>query len=60
TPQIYAQLKAQGIIADGMLPKLENAFTALQKGVQRVIIGKANVLSELLKGTSGTTLTSGT
>lgn len=60
TPQQFAQLKAQGIIADGMLPKLENAFTALQKGVQRVIIGKANVLPELLSGTSGTTLTMGT
>ncbi|MDE3125415.1 MAG: acetylglutamate kinase [Bacteroidota bacterium] len=60
TPQQFAQLKAQGIIADGMLPKLENAFSALQKGVQRVIIGKANVLPELLNGTSGTTLTSGT
>jgi acetylglutamate kinase len=37
----YAELKQQGIIADGMLPKLENAFAALQQGVARVIIGHA-------------------
>ena len=37
----YAVLKQQGIIADGMLPKLENAFAALHQGVSRVIIGHA-------------------
>jgi acetylglutamate kinase len=37
----YAELKEQGIIADGMLPKLENAFAALHQGVNRVIIGHA-------------------
>ena len=37
----YAELKQQGIIADGMLPKLENAFAALHQGVSRVIIGHA-------------------
>ncbi len=35
----YRELKAAGIIKDGMLPKLENAFDALQKGVDQVIIG---------------------
>ena len=40
-PASYAELKAQGIIADGMLPKLENAFAALQQGVHKVIIGHA-------------------
>lgn len=44
----YAELKAQGIIADGMLPKLENAFAALEAGVDRVIIGHAlNINSDL-------------
>ena len=44
----YAELKAQGIIADGMLPKLENAFAALNQGVSRVIIGHAlNINSDL-------------
>ncbi|GAB3635027.1 acetylglutamate kinase [Hymenobacter arcticus] len=37
----YAELKHQGIIADGMLPKLENAFAALNQGVSQVIIGHA-------------------
>jgi len=40
----YAELKAQGIIADGMLPKLENAFAALGAGVGRVVIGHARNL----------------
>ncbi|MGI4874173.1 MAG: acetylglutamate kinase [Janthinobacterium lividum] len=44
-PQInlatYTELKQAGIIADGMLPKLENAFAALQQGVERVVIGHA-------------------
>lgn len=44
----YEKLKAQGIIADGMLPKLENAFAALHAGVRQVIIGHAlNINSEL-------------
>ncbi|MGI4822095.1 MAG: acetylglutamate kinase [Janthinobacterium lividum] len=37
----YAELKQQKIIADGMLPKLENAFAALSQGVAKVIIGHA-------------------
>ena len=44
-PAHYAELKAQGIIADGMLPKLENAFAALGAGVRRVVIGHALRLS---------------
>ena len=37
----YAELKAQGVVADGMLPKLDNAFAALGAGVRRVVIGHA-------------------
>ena len=37
----YAELKQQSIIANGMLPKLENAFAALHQGVNQVIIGHA-------------------
>lgn len=37
----YDALKQKKIIADGMLPKLENAFAALHQGVSRVIIGHA-------------------
>lgn len=41
TPAKYADLKQQGIIAAGMLPKLENAFEALNFGVEKVIIEHA-------------------
>ena len=39
-----------------MLPKLDNAFAALQKGVGKVIIGKAEELNKLITGESGTTI----
>ena len=40
----YSQLKVDGIIADGMLPKMENCFNALQQGVSEVIIGNPTVI----------------
>jgi len=46
-PDKYEELKERGIIADGMLPKLHNAFEALNKGVKEVFIGKAEDLSSL-------------
>ncbi|MBU6122725.1 acetylglutamate kinase [Hymenobacter siberiensis] len=47
----YAELKESGIIADGMLPKLENAFDALQFGVDKVVIEHALHINEDLKTT---------
>ena len=44
------------IIFAGMVPKLDNAFTALKSGVNKVIIGKAEQLNELMAGTSGTSI----
>ncbi|HWA34375.1 MAG TPA: acetylglutamate kinase [Cyclobacteriaceae bacterium] len=44
----YHQLLEQGVFADGILPKLENAFSAIHAGVKEVLIGKA---SDLLKNT---------
>ncbi len=41
----YAELKEQGIIADGMLPKMENCFEALQKGVAEVHIANAEFVT---------------
>jgi acetylglutamate kinase len=38
----------------GMIPKLDNAFAALNSGVKKVIIGKAEQLKELINGRSGT------
>jgi acetylglutamate kinase len=47
----FAELKAEGIVADGMIPKLTNSFKAIDSGVSRVIIKHArNVLNE--KGTT--------
>jgi acetylglutamate kinase len=54
---MYQQLLQEKIIADGMIPKLENAFATLAGGAQKIMIGNALQLSDLLQGLSGTTLT---
>ena len=41
----YENLKTEGIITDGMLPKLQNAFEAIKNGVKEVYIGKADDLN---------------
>lgn len=41
---LYKSLLEEGIIADGMLPKLTNCFNALHKGVQRVSVGLPNMI----------------
>jgi len=41
----YQKLLNDGIIADGMLPKLENCFHALHKNVSKVCIGHADMLN---------------
>jgi len=53
----YSQLKKENVIFEGMIPKIDNAFLALNGGVQSVIIGKAEKLYELINGTAGTTIT---
>ena len=55
-PQSYEELKASGAIFAGMIPKLDNAFSALNSGVRKVIIGKAEQLHELISGTTGTAI----
>lgn len=55
-PSDYRNLKAKEKIFAGMIPKLDNAFAALDSGVKKVIIGKAEKLKELIAGTSGTTI----
>jgi len=52
----YARLKEQQVIFAGMIPKLDNAFAALDSGVGKVIIGKAEDLPSLLAGQAGTTI----
>lgn len=44
----------QGIVSGGMIPKLENAFEAIRKGVSQVIIGNADDLQALMEGKAGT------
>ena len=46
----YAELLEQGIVNGGMIPKLDNAFAAIDAGVTEVIITKASALNDLSKG----------
>ncbi len=50
----YTKLKEKNIISAGMMPKLDNAFAAVNKGVKKVIIGNAANLNELTSNQSGT------
>ena len=42
TPEVYRKLVAEGVISDGMIPKLDNAFEAIGAGVTRVVITSAS------------------
>ena len=53
---VYGTLKDQKVIFEGMIPKIDNAYLALEGGVQSVIIGKAEKMNELINGTAGTTI----
>jgi len=55
-PTSYQKLKAEQTIFAGMIPKLDNAFTALGSGVKKVIIGRAEDLKKLIAGEAGTTI----
>ena len=43
-PETYTQLKADGMISGGMIPKIDNAFAAIEHGVQSVRITHASNL----------------
>ncbi|RAI99355.1 N-acetylglutamate kinase [Chitinophaga skermanii] len=52
---IYNQLLADNILFDGILPKLENAFAAIESGVGEVLIGHADdVLQNTTDAVAGT------
>jgi acetylglutamate kinase len=55
-PAAYQELKTQGRIFAGMIPKLDNAFAALGAGVGKVVIGQAESLHALLRGETGTAI----
>lgn len=48
----YIELLAEGKLFEGILPKIDNAFAAINAGVKEVLIGHAN---DLLKNTTPTT-----
>ncbi len=55
TPSLYAEYKSAGTINAGMIPKLDNAFAALQRGVAKVTICHADELTQAVaEGTKGT------
>lgn len=56
TPAAYAEHKVAGTISKGMIPKLDNAFRALENGVSRVIICHADELTAAGVRGAGTTL----
>lgn len=56
--QSYSGLKAEGIINEGMIPKMDNAFDALKRGVDQVMIGHFSQVVDLVRGSgTGTTIT---
>ncbi len=50
----YLSLKNSDKLFAGILPKIDNAFAAINKGVNEVIIGNSNQLSSLINGNRGT------
>jgi acetylglutamate kinase len=55
TKEKYASLLQAGKLFDGILPKIDNAFAAIDNGVSEVLIGHAdNLLQNLTADTKGT------
>ena len=52
TPDLFRQYVDEGVIQGGMIPKLENAFSAVDAGVKQVII----TLATAIDGQSGTVI----
>ena len=44
--ELYSKLKAEGAIHSGMIPKLDNCFNSLSKGVQKIKIGHHRMLKD--------------
>ncbi len=57
TKDKYSQLLADKRLFDGILPKIDNAFAAINSGVKEVLIGHANdLLQNVTTNTKGTLL----
>ena len=50
----YLSLKNSDKLFAGILPKIDNAFDAINKGVNEIIIGNSSRLSSLINGNGGT------
>ena len=50
----YLSLKKSNKLFAGILPKIDNAFDAINKGVKEIVIGNSSQLSSLINGTGGT------
>jgi acetylglutamate kinase len=56
--KLYDEYLAQGVFADGILPKLENAYAAIDAGVKEVLIGESiDLVKNTGQQTSGTLIT---
>lgn len=47
TPSIFEELKANGVVDKGMLPKLTNALKAVEQGVKSVYIGETRICNTI-------------
>ena len=52
----YSRLRSENRIFAGMIPKLDNAFSAIESGVEKVVIGRAEDLGQLTTGKKGTAI----
>jgi acetylglutamate kinase len=50
----YADLVKDKKLFAGILPKIDNAFDAINNGVEEVVIGNSNSLLQMIKGETGT------
>lgn len=52
TPELFREYVAQGVIQGGMIPKLENSFSAVEAGVSQVVITSSSAID----GNAGTVI----
>jgi acetylglutamate kinase len=54
SPKLYLDLKEKKLLFEGILPKIDNAFEAINNGVSKVVIGNSSDLFGLVEGEKGT------
>ncbi len=52
TADSFSRLKADGVVSGGMVPKIENALSAVAQGVGRVVITSADSIADTDRGTT--------